>query len=686
MTPGRLSLFPPPPGDESIVGDWVAVLRRRWRAGVVLFVSVAGLAAAVVLLARPVWRAEAALRLGAPAPVGGVSLGGGSSPAGLFSLFQQITGDPFANELELLASRTVVEGVVADNSLNVEVVAARGSYRDSLLTSLTAERGTEKAVYEATWLANGVVRIRRTTPTDSLVGDVPAGRAAHFGGLTVAFRARRPGMPESIRFNTLPFGEAVRRTTGKLNAERKRREANLVRISYDDPDPDLALAVVRSAAARYSALRTGLQHRESGQTTDSLRAVADQTLRELTREESALEAFQRNARLVAPEAQGEALIARYDEVVGALARGRLDLSRTDEILGHVNGAADPGAAWAGLIADPAFLENRTLGELLGTLVKLEEQRIELVSRRTAEDRQVQALDRQIGYLDASLRSLMRQHRESVASTVAVLERQQAELDAELARAPANVIELGRRQRTVRLLSEVYLFTDQRLRQESLRDAVSFASVQMVDPPAVLFKPIWPRKKLGLGVGVLLACLFGTMGMALTERADRSVRTAREVRILTGASVLAALIEGPDGEVRVSPAEQRALAARSGTGPTPRLVLASVVGADGMAEAIARSLDGAPSLAWSGTGRWQDAMPTADRETVEVGPMLRNYAAAAELAAAAEEGGEVVLVVRQAASTRETVVRAAALLREAGVAAAGVVLIVADERALEAVWR
>ena len=124
----------------------------------------------------------------------------------------------------------------------------------------------------------------------------------------------------------------MRRTTGKLNAERKRREANLVRISYDDPDPDLALAVVRSAAARYSALRTGLQHRESGQTTDSLRAVADQTLRELTREESALESFQRNARLVAPEAQGEALIARYDEVVGALARGRLDLSRTDEIL------------------------------------------------------------------------------------------------------------------------------------------------------------------------------------------------------------------------------------------------------------------------------------------------------------------------------------------------------------------
>lgn len=681
----RVALFATPPAAGSVVEGWGAVLRRRWRAGAGLFVAVAALAAAVVLLARPVWRAEESLRLGAPAPVGGVSLGGGSSPAGLFTLFQQMTGDPFANELELLSSRTVVEGVVADNALNVTLVAPRGWYRDSLLTALAAERSTEVAAFEARWLPGGGVRVRRTSPTDSLVGDFAAGRAARFGGLTVAFMARRAGMPETVELRTIPFGEAVRRTTGRLKAERKRREANLVRISYDDPDPGLALAVVRSAGGHYTALRAGLSRRESGETTDSLRAVAAQTLRELTRAEAELAAFQRDARLVDPGAQGEALIKRYDAVSGALAQAQLDLSRTEEILRRVEGAADPGTAWPGLIADPAFVENPTLGELLGTLVKLQEQRIELVSRRTPEDRQVQALDGQIHYLDGSLRALLREHRDGVASTVAMLRSQQATMDGELARAPANVVELGRRQRAVRQLSEVYLFTDQRLRQESLRDAVSFSTVQVVDPPAVLFKPVWPRRKLGLGVGVMLALVFGTLGMALTERADRSVRGAGEVRELTGAPVLAALAPGRDGALHLTPGERRALA---GVGDAGERLLLAPVGDAGPAEELARALDAAPALAWSATGRWDDALPAAAPrpQAVEVGPEPGSYAAAAELVAAAEAGGEIVLVIRQGRTSRDELRRAAGLLREAGGAAAGVVVIAGDERGRDEVWR
>jgi uncharacterized protein involved in exopolysaccharide biosynthesis len=681
----RVALFAPPPAADSIMGGWCEVLRRRWRAGAGLFVAVAGLAVAVVLLARPVWRAEESLRLGAPAPVGGVSLGGGSSPAGLFTLFQQMTGDPFANELELLSSRTVVEGVVEDNALNVTVVAPRGWYRDSLLTALAADRSTGKAVFEARWLPGGGVRVRRTAPTDSLVGDFAAGRAARFGGLTVAFMARRAGMPETVELRTIPFGEAVRRTTGRLKAERKRREANLVRISYDDPDPGLALAVVRSAGGRYTALRSGLSRRESGETIDSLRAVADQTLRELRRAEAGLAAFQREARLVDPGAQGEALIKRYDAVSGSLAGAQLDLSRTEEILRRVDGVADPGTAWAGLIADPAFVENATLGDLLGTLVKLQQKRIELVSRRTPEDRQVQALDGQIRYLDGSLRALLREHRDGVASTVAMLRTQQAAMDGELARAPGNVVELGRRQRAVRQLSEVYLFTDQRLRQESLRDAVSFSTVQVVDPPAVLFKPVWPRRKLGVGVGMILAMVFGALGMALAERADRSVRGAGEVRELTGAPVLAALTPGRDGGLHLTPGERRALA---GIGITGERLLLAPVGGSAQAEALARALEAAPALAWSATGRWEDALPAAVArpQTVEVGPEPSDYAAAAELAVGAEAGGEIVLVIRHGTTSRDALRRAAGLLREAGAGAAGVVVIAGDERERDAVWR
>ncbi len=691
-----VSLFPPAPPAPGVVATWSAALRRRWPVGAGLFLGVAGLAAALVLLARPVWRAEASLRLGAPAPVGGVSLGAGSgSPAGMFSLFQQMTGDPFANELELLASRTVVEGVVDDAALAVSLDAPRGWHRDSLFARLDAGRGTDRAVFEATWLPDGRVRVRRTAPTDARVGDFAPGRAASFGGVTATFRPRRAGAPETVRLRTVAFGDAVRRTAARLGAERKRREANLVRVSYDDPDPGLALEVVRSAARRYAALRGELQRRESGETTDSLRAVAAATLRELRGVEDAMERFQRDARLVAPQAQGEAYVERQAEVAAALERARTERVRTDDVLARLARVSDPAAAWAGLIAHPTFLENRTLGELLGSLVKLEQARLELAGRRTGEDRQVQALERQIAYLDASLRSLVRQYRDGVADEVRLLEAQRGALDATLARAPGEAIELGRRQRTLRQLSEVYLFTDQRLRQESLRGAVSFATVQVVDPPEVLFKPVWPRRTLGLGVGLLLAVAFGALGMALAERADGSVRGAAELRGLTGAPVLAVLLADAAGGVRLSPAERRAILRRRGGGGAPGPLLLAPVDdlAAAAADAAARALapvpaPPVPAAARVGAGEEADT-ETGDaraRPAVEAGPVLDRYAAAAELAEAAEGGAEVLLVVRHGATRREHAARAAALLREAGVRPAGVVVIASDPRAAEQAWR
>jgi len=616
---------------------------------------------------------------------------GGASPAGLFSLFQQMTGDPFANELELLSSRTVVEGVVDDAALGVALDAPRGWHRDSLFARLDAGRGTGKAVFDATWLPDGRVRVRRVAPTDSLVGDFAPGRPASFGGVTATFRPRRAGAPESVQLRTVPFGDAVRRTVGRLKAERKRREANLVRLSYDDPDPGLALEVVRSAARRYSALRSELQRRESGETTDSLRAVAAETLRELRGEEDAMERFQRDARLVAPQAQSEAFVERQAQVAAALERARTELVRTDDVLGRLGRVADPAAAWAGLIAHPTFLENRTLGELLGSLVKLEQERLELAGRRTGEDRQAQALDRQIAYLEASLRSLVRQYRDGVADEVRLLEAQRGELDATLARAPGDAIELGRRQRTLRQLSEVYLFTDQRLRQESLRGAVSFATVQVVDPPGVLFKPVWPRRTLGLGVGLLLAAAFGALGMALVERADASVRGAAELRGLTGSPVLAVLLAEPRGGVRLSPAERRAILRRRGSGAPAALVLAPVDdSAAAAATAVARALAPAPApepaTVRVGVGDEAETGTPPAHPAVEAGLVLDRFAAAAELAEAAEAGAEVLLVVRQGATRREHAARAAALLREAGGRAAGVVVVASDPRAVEQAWR
>jgi uncharacterized protein involved in exopolysaccharide biosynthesis len=503
-----------PTPNHSIVARWWRVLRARWRVGLGIYLVVVVLAALLVLRARPIWRAEASLRMGASAPMSAIPAGGAGA-SGLFAMFQQMSGDPFANELELLSSRTVVEGVVADNALNVALVAPRGWTRDSLMLQIKAGRQTQRATYDITWTDAGV-HVQRTTPTDSVMGIVQPAQPIQFDDVTVAFRAYRSSMPRTIQLHTVAFGEALRRAQSRLVAQRKRREANLVRLSYDDPDPGLALNVLTAAGQRYGELRARLQRRESGQTVDSLDVVANRTLAQLQSEEKALEDFQRASRMVSPEVQGEAFVKHQSDVLAALGNARNELARADEIMRHLDAQQDASLAWSGLVADPVFVRDLTLGALLTNMLNLQQERLALSGRRTGEDPQMQNLDKQIAYLDNSLRNSIRDYRNAVASQYRLLTAQAAVLDSSLLRIPGGVMELARRQRSVKLLSDVYLFTNQRARQEDLRDALSFADIQVVDPPAVRYKPIWPRKKFGLAVGVLLGLVFGTLGMALRE--------------------------------------------------------------------------------------------------------------------------------------------------------------------------
>ena len=655
------------------VGAWLGLVRRRWRAGLLVFLLITGGAAALLLLSRPVYRAEARLRLGEPPPIGGVSPTGG-----LFALMR-MGGDPFANDLELMASRSVAEAVVLDAALAVAVDAPRGWHRDSLFSFLSATRETDRGRFDVEWLADGRVRVRRTAPTDSMVGDVAPGDTLSFGGLRVAFRPWREGMPRRVRIRTLPFGEAVRRTRGKVAMARARREANVVDLSFDHTDPGLTRAVVAAVVDRFVELRAAVQQRESGETVDSLRRVAVNTERELAEAEAALEAMQRRARLIAPDVQGEAFIERYTEIAAELEVTRVERAGITELLEKVEGARDPMQAWAGLAAFPRFLENPTVGELLGRLAALQTQRADLAWRRAAESRALAVLDEQIESIDASLHALAEAYASALERAERELSARIAEMDAQLAGMPRELIELARRQREIRILSEILVLTEQRLRQEELRQALTFSNVQVIDPPALRYRPVWPRPKLGLAIALLLGSTFSVLGMVIAERADRGLRTARQVREATGAPVVAVALAGPSGLTFAAEEARAVLVAARAAAGGGELTLLTLAAADESALAVeaARALGAAFATEEAARRGAELGAPP-----VHAAPALDRFSSAA---AAAVEGAPVMLVVRHGRTTRGAATRAVALLREAGGALAGAVMVCSRARDVGEVW-
>ncbi|MBI2535968.1 MAG: hypothetical protein HYW06_03155 [Gemmatimonadetes bacterium] len=614
---------PPPVG---ALEHWRRLLATRWKAGAAVFLAVLGLAASLVLLSRPVYRAEARLRIGEPPPMSGVS-----PAAGILSFFRS-GGDPFANDLELLKSRTVAEGVVEDAALNLVIDAPRGWHRDSLFSRLEATRSTPKARYRLDPTPEGTVTVRMTSPDDWLIGTVRPGEAMAFGSVTLVLNdcvvggERCAGAPRTFSIRTLPFGEAVRQTRGRLSAQRTRREANVLDLSYDHPDPGQALA-------------------------------------ELRRAEQALKRWQERTRLIAPDEQSKVLVERYSDLSAQIAAVKTELGALDPLLARVEGDTAAAPAWADLVAFPRFVQNQTIGALVAQLTELERDRLALASRRTPENRDLRVLDQQVQKLQASLESLVRGYREATINELAGFRSELRQLDSMLGSAPSSTLELARRQRDVRLLSEVYLLTQQRLRQEELREALTFSNVQVIDPPALRYKPVWPRKKLGLGVGFLVAGVFGLLAMAVQERADRSVRGLRDIGVALDAPVLL-LVAADESAGIATTTEQASLFWRqTREGGTPRLVPTGEAEAP-LAELLAKSLSAA-GVATVALKRAADTVEGA--------------------AAAAASGGPVALVVNVGRTRHPELARAATLLRAAGARVTGVVAIVPATLNGRATW-
>ena len=662
-------------GSEGLLPTWIGIVRRRWFWGLGVFVVVQSLAALLLFTTHPIYRAQASLRLGEPPPPGGVSPT--SSLLGVFGL----GGDAFANDLELLASRTLAEGVVGDGSLNVSLQAPKDWHRDSIFGRLSATPLTEKATFEIEW-RGGEATVRQTAPSErrGAVATVTPGELVTFGGVSATFRPWREGMPTQVRIKTIPFSEAVRVERPRIVSERTRREANVVEISYDHTDPDLAEAVVRSVVDRFVALRTQLQSRESRETVDSLRVVANQTMDELREAETALEEYQRTSGLVAPDAQSEAFIERYSVVLSELARVQGELSGIDEVLERVVADPDTARAWTSLVSHPAFLQNETVGLLLAQLTTLEGVRNEVASRRTVQSREHRVVLDQIAYLIQSLNAVTEAYRMSLVDQIRVAEDMVATMEAELAEMPALVIDLIRRQRDVRILTEVVVLTEQRLRQEELRQALTFANIQVIDPPKLGSKPIWPRKRLGLAVGFMLAGIFGALALVVSERSDPSIRSVRAIRPLLGAPVLAAPYRSRTRMV-LSTTDARAVLDRVGHDDwgAARMVLAPLDEGKDAADLVEALVSAGANDQGDATRSRRPGWSTPSLDTT---PPIQTFATASE---AVNGKVPVVLVLRCGQTRKGDLARAVELVAEAEGSIGGAVLVCGSEAEARAAW-
>ncbi|HSE26774.1 MAG TPA: Wzz/FepE/Etk N-terminal domain-containing protein, partial [Gemmatimonadales bacterium] len=450
---------PPPratPDDEIDLREVWAILRRNW--WIVAGCTLLGLLAAFayVQLATPIYRSSTTLQFqekGSTVPV-------------LDALRDLQGGTEVGTEMEVLRSRSLAEAVIDSLGLQVAVRGPRGVRRADALAAIQADADAPAS------------RVRLVRQDDGrfaaelLEGDAPGelgaaapGEPLRLPGATVVLAPGAAGF-DRLELAVLPRTRAAERFGRALGVSRPNRDANMVRVRFDAPDPGLARDVANVLAHQYLVRRNAVRKVSDRSTVDFLRSQVDTLQVQLRSAEEAVRRFREQNRVVSLEAEAQTQVER----LAALQAQRAELEGEREALAGLLAEARAGAGGAGdgpspyrrLLAFPSLLRNQTTSTLFQALTERETELAQLRARRTPADPDVQAVAGQLRNLEEQAAAVVTTYLGGLANQVEAIDRELAGFGQRMAEVPAKEVEYARLERSARVLADIYTLLQTRL--------------------------------------------------------------------------------------------------------------------------------------------------------------------------------------------------------------------------------
>jgi capsular exopolysaccharide synthesis family protein len=548
----------PPPldtEDEVKFRNFIDMLVRSRR--LVLGTALAVVLLAALMLSRtvPVYESSATLRIDEAgsnsfltelAPV--AALGGGSGA--------------LETEVAVLRSRQIAEAVVDSLKLPLQV-SVPGRTRDEVIRVVTMgrdvvpgsfelERGTGQSyTVQAEGVPTGVEVPRR----------VSVGESFRIGSTELVLSpdlAR--DLPETIRFSLVPFRRAVETTRRDMVISRPDPKAQLVEIRFRNTDPSLAAAVPNVTSTAFIAYKARGSQAESSGTVDFLREQVKGYAQELRGAEEDLRTFREREQLVSITDEASVQVRRLAELQArheALLSEREALGELLQKTAASSGTDASGSAYRQLTSFPVFFANQGVQNILQSLTELENQRAQLLIRRTPDNEEVRGINDRIRELERELYQIAINYQRSLESESASVEASLQRFGAQISQIPAREIEFARLSRQQSLLSDIYTLLQTRLKDAELTNAVTTENVRPIDPALVPEEPVSPRPLRTMVFAVVGGLILGIGAAAGRSVLDTKVRTEHDAQQASGGIPLLATIPRMtlDSSRELAPAER-----------------------------------------------------------------------------------------------------------------------------------
>jgi capsular exopolysaccharide synthesis family protein len=449
------------------------------------------------------------------------------------------SGSQLETEMEVLRSRTVAESVVGELGLQLEVTQPRRTPRSSVVGAAFFERSAPAGTYRMERQSNGVF-VATDEATGRTAGEALAGEALRLPGGMVTLAAGAADVGEfTVRVRS--FDDAVRRFRRTLSVTRPNRDADIVVVRYEGSDPQLVQRVPNTVAAAFIQGRGEARGAEARGTVRFLYEQIDTLTLQLTEAEEMLRQFRERERLVSPEAEAMAQVGRLVELQAQRDMVHAEVAAMTSLVRQVESAPlarglEPSPARR-LIAFPTLLRNPATSELLRSLAEVENERAALLSLRTEDDPDVEALTRRVREIEQQLASISATYLQGLTNQVASLDATLDGFATQLGRIPAAEIQFARLTRQAKVLEEIYTLLQTRLKEAEIVAAADDPTVRMVDPAILPTRPIKPNVPLSLALAVMLGAGLGVGGAFAREHLDTTVRTREDLQLATGGAAI-----------------------------------------------------------------------------------------------------------------------------------------------------
>lgn len=505
-------------GDTIEVREVIGTLARRWRwlLGGALFGI--GAALALSLLLPPRYQAGSKILLRNGAESGGIPLPG---MGGLGSLLPRSMQSGFDTELEVLMSRTGIEAVIDSLLLQARVVRPHRYATRDLFSAGSFESHLQPATYRFTRDGDGyrvsgpdgTVRARPGVPFE-----LPGAR------LTLASGT----LPEEFRIRLLPRPEVVRGISGALEAGNP--GGDVAELVYRANDAATAAAVPNTLVSFYMHRRRTTDRGVNQQRYEFLVARVDSVQNQLAEAEEALRRTQEASGVFDPE-----LYAKADLERAAMLRAELEgLTMESQALSRIVQAGIDGTiSPRDLAAYPTFLRNEAINELLSRLLEQEQERLEMLERRTLVDPDVLAFDERIAQLEGQLVSLSTAYLNGLAEQGEQIRRELAGYERSLAEVPGIAQSALRAFREVERLSEISLVLHAQLLEARLDAIREGGEIREIDPAVPPHKPAFPNLPLNLVIGLFGGLFLGVIGAFGRNLVSERIDHPRDAELVAG---------------------------------------------------------------------------------------------------------------------------------------------------------